>query len=354
MYNRRVEAAKSNRIQTLDSLRGIAALVVILFHYTYRFPEAYSKNFDPGFSLRYGHYGVQLFFIISGFVIYMTVERCKTVGEFAYRRWSRLFPTYWICLCITLVSLHFLGPQNRVQPLGVVATNFTMLQTFLNRPHVDTAYWSLEQELLFYVLIGLVAWRKALPYMMWVCLAWMGLTVALWFVPLSDYKRTLLNSEYSMLFTAGMYFYQWFKGDSSRRTFAMIGLSYLVALGEAVRVARAESAVRAVAESPVNVCLVITLCYVVFVGFVTGRLEWLNNRILLFLGAISYPLYLIHQNLGYGILTSLEKAGHTGGIWLVLPLAISVALASCVNYLFDKPIQGWLRGLAKAKPSAGS
>lgn len=332
------KAIAAKRIGPLDGLRGLAALVVVLFHYTARYSDAYSTKFLPGFKFIYGHYGVQLFFIISGFVIYMTIEKVSGVRDFAYRRWSRLYPTYWLCLIITLVSVHLLGPADRSIPVNMQLLNVTMLQGILAKPHVDSVYWSLSQELLFYLLIAVVAGLKQLKNIRWICLGWMALTVAFWFVPFSDYKRSLLNTEYSMLFTAGIYFYRIYKDGNSKSNWAMVALAFVVALGEAYK-----HPVAPKAEDFAVVAAVITGCFGLFSLFVLGKLEFFGNKFLGFFGAISYPLYLLHQNIGYGILQKLEGANYSGGVFLLIPLLVSIGLASLVTYGYEARVAKYLR-----------
>src|SRR3954471_184909 len=84
------------RIAELDALRGLAALGVALFHFSLLDPAA-----GPGFAI--GASGVDLFFIISGFVILMTLERTRDWKDFLVGRFSRLYPAYWAC--VTLAAL---------------------------------------------------------------------------------------------------------------------------------------------------------------------------------------------------------------------------------------------------------
>ena len=78
------------RINELDALRGIAAFMVLLFHYTSRYGSLYSQ--EQLFSVPWGQYGVQLFFITSGFVIYLTLEKTRKPMDFIVSRFSRLYP----------------------------------------------------------------------------------------------------------------------------------------------------------------------------------------------------------------------------------------------------------------------
>jgi len=84
---------KNNRIAFLDGLRGLAILGVLIFHAYGSFPQHLpSGDRFVVVPIRLGYVGVQLFFIISGFVILMTLEKCSTLFDFGVRRWLRLFP----------------------------------------------------------------------------------------------------------------------------------------------------------------------------------------------------------------------------------------------------------------------
>src|SRR5262245_55208370 len=87
-----MDRSQSGRFLELDVLRGLAAMTVVFFHFSRhgtRYFEAYPFDFWPG------EFGVHLFFTISGFVIYFTLERSRTVGDFLFSRFSRLYPAYW-------------------------------------------------------------------------------------------------------------------------------------------------------------------------------------------------------------------------------------------------------------------
>src|SRR6185436_1577322 len=100
-------APAAERLVQIDGLRAIAALSVVAFHYTTRFDELYMHTAPTGLHLSHdaGLMGVQLFFAISGFVIFMTVDRVKRPMDFVAWRFSRLFPAYWAAVAITFVVL---------------------------------------------------------------------------------------------------------------------------------------------------------------------------------------------------------------------------------------------------------
>jgi len=104
-----VSTAARRRLRGLDALRGIAALAVCLFHYTYSFPRVTGRALDVNFVASAGHYGVDLFFIISGFVIFMTLEKNRSVYDFIDARIARIYPAFWAALLIAVAVLCFSG-----------------------------------------------------------------------------------------------------------------------------------------------------------------------------------------------------------------------------------------------------
>jgi peptidoglycan/LPS O-acetylase OafA/YrhL len=88
-----------NRIIELDSLRGIAALAVVFYHYTTRFDAKFQTTvITDRISFPYGHYGVELFFIISGFVIFMSVKNDMKPQTFLKKEQQDFFQ-YFGCQC---------------------------------------------------------------------------------------------------------------------------------------------------------------------------------------------------------------------------------------------------------------
>lgn len=82
---------------------------------------------------------------------------------------------------------------------------------------------------------------------------------------------------------------------------------------------------------------------VLFGGFIIGRLGWIIAAPLLYLGDISYPLYLLHHNIGYILISRMQQAGFTARPWLLVPVLVSLLLATAVNLLVEKPSRRLLR-----------
>ncbi|MBC8152273.1 MAG: acyltransferase, partial [Bacteroidetes bacterium] len=135
------------RIRELDALRGIAALLVVLFHFTMFRPQA-----EYGF--KYGVTGVDLFFMISGYVIFLTINRVRDWRDFIVSRVARLYPAYWTAVLLTTLLLYVFD-RPHFFPKATLA-NLTMLQNFVGTGDLDGAYWTLAVELIFYGLMLLL------------------------------------------------------------------------------------------------------------------------------------------------------------------------------------------------------
>lgn len=138
----------SQRLAWLDTLRGIAACAVILAHICDKYWPSYAQYFQLG------NFGVVLFFLCSGFVIPLSIEK-TTLRQFWRRRFFRLYPLYWFSLALTLL----LGVSDAYQPAAVLA-NATMLQALFGAPNVSSIYWSLGAEMLFYIVATTLAALK--------------------------------------------------------------------------------------------------------------------------------------------------------------------------------------------------
>src|ERR1700733_8298890 len=98
-----------HRLKVLDAFRALAILAVLLHHYLVRWAPPYYETNLYGYQHVYSHWfnfgylGVRFFFMISGFVIFMTLEHCKHAFEFWFRRVARLYPAYILCTIMTFI-----------------------------------------------------------------------------------------------------------------------------------------------------------------------------------------------------------------------------------------------------------
>lgn len=311
----------------LDALRGLAALAVVAFHYTTHY-EAQVGHVQPlGVGFPVGNYGVHLFFLISGFVIFMTLQRTRTAMDFVVSRFSRLFPAYWAAMAVTAAVVYTIGLPGQRLPLRDLLLDLTMVQDLLGAEQLDGSYWTLEVELLFYA--QMLAWfalgqlkRIRLIIAGWLALAVVyGLCTKLG-LHFSYLAREVLILRHIPFFAIGILFYRLHATDGQdRRDVAMLGLCLL-----AIAVAY-----------PPKYFLVAAVCTAIFALFVAGRLRWLRLAPLAWLGAISYALYLLHQSIGFVLIHWLEHHGVAPVLAVVLTVAVMFGLATALNRLVERP-----------------
>src|SRR5690349_15099417 len=160
--------ARSVRFTELDGLRGIAALSVATMHLTSG-EKAFGRVIEGLPNLSIFQYGIQLFFIISGFVIMMSLSRMASTRDFFVARAARLFPAYWTCLAFTVLVLAVLSPA-LAPSAGTILANATMMQRWLGVDDVDGSYWTLFFEMNFYLIMAGLHWTKLLPRLKVICL----------------------------------------------------------------------------------------------------------------------------------------------------------------------------------------
>lgn len=319
------------RIRQFDALRGLAALAVVLFHYIVQYPRLFDlppTGLAPVF--KYGGYGVDLFFMISGFVITMALQQAAGMRAFVAARFVRLYPAYWVAVTVTFIICDLASLEKLQVTFKDYVANLTMLQRLLGFEHVDGAYWSLEVEWLFYASIAcffLVPLKR-----IWIWLAvWLIAAIVTQHLPwqfgagsrLGQLSGTFLAFRYIHLFILGAAFY-------------LVRQEKRVALTSALLIAGALACQFAAEGADVGI---LTLGYAaIFYAVVQGRLKWMGeNRVLLFLGSISYSLYLIHQHNGYVIINGLTKAGWPYWLSVIIALIAVLVGATLLNQLVEEP-----------------
>ncbi len=331
------EASPSSRVVELDALRGIAALAVVAFHYTTQYGQQYGHTTPLGFGFPPGNYGVNLFFLISGFVIFMTLERTRTAMDFVVSRFSRLYPAYWAAMALTAIFVYLLGMPEQRLSLRDLLLNLTMVQQILGGEHLDGSYWTLQVELFFYAQMLLWFALGQLKRIHVIILLWLGLAMGYGEVVqhrmhFSYLARELLILRHIPFFALGILFYRLHtRPQENRLNYAMMGLC-LVAIAVA---------------NPLVFLWVGLACCGIFLLFVNNLLSWLRGAFFVFLGSISYSLYLLHQAIGFALIHDLERRGVPSVLACLLTLAIVLTLASALTFVVERPamrkIRSWWR-----------
>lgn len=355
-----------SRLRSLDGLRAVAILLVMVFHYFYAFARPvhnghlypYQDYFAGVPIFKFGDSGVLLFFLISGFVISLTLENCATVYEFLVRRFARLWPPLAAWSAITFLLLTWSdAPFAKLRaPLWedfLPSLTFTPREMwrgwFPGVEWMDFVYWTLVVEVRFYLIAAIVFF--ALPRIR-IGLSLTAIATANFlaraglqtFYPdaVPVYNLTAIP-DHLPWFAAGSVFYELYAGKIGRRhAAALLSISLLLILKMGLR----GWGTNADAVYPI----VIPLVYFVVLWAVATHLPiaaifaspWLAA-----IGLWSYSIYLLHQPVGLVLISIIP---HSLPIWLSALLAGMVCLIvialGYVSYMFiERPGQQLLSRL---------
>jgi peptidoglycan/LPS O-acetylase OafA/YrhL len=297
----------TKRLYVLDLLRFTAALAVVGLHYVPSHPELWGSSvgaFDgvtPVF--KYGWLGVEAFFVISGFVICMS-SWGRPLSHFFVSRVTRLMPAYMCAVLITATVL-LLVPLGRPRPhLSYVGVNLTMLQGFLHVKHLDNVYWTLFVELKFYLLFSIVVafgvtYRRVVAF----CLIW---AVASLFAISSGsaFLRGLTEPRSAPLFIAGIVLYLIHRFGPDLLLWSLLATSIGV---EAAGLAQRDEITTGRAAYGVAL-IVMFVIFAVMTAVALGWFDWVRWPGLVTLGALTYPLYLLHHEIGLVVIQGLHDS----------------------------------------------
>lgn len=333
------------RLYALDLLRFGAALAVVVYHYSARgrgwhtpvqalFPRLHPVT-------QYGWMGVELFFLISGFVICMS-SWGRQVGSFFISRVTRLFPAYLVAVVLTASVVAAWPGLGLNTSKDNVLVNFTMVEMPLGVTPVDSVYWTLLVELRFYLLFALVVWRgvtyqRAVSF----CVLWTAASV---FVPMfaPHFAGQVLDSQYSAYFVAGIAFYLIHRFGPNLLLVSIVVASYILATNAILGDVKTQ---RTVAGNHLSLTVVyglLAICFALMALVATGRLSWIHGKWTVVLGAITYPLYLIHQAIGFTVINRLDSRVDAHVLLISLILVMIVA-AWLIHRLAEKPLAPRIR-----------
>ncbi|MCE7922002.1 MAG: acyltransferase [Haliscomenobacteraceae bacterium CHB4] len=333
-----------NRLLELDALRGIAALMVVLFHFTMERPEMY-------LGFKYGVTGVDFFFIISGFVIFLTLSSTKNWKDFVVSRFSRLFPTYWAVVTFTAlmtVVYRLLHHESMSGLLTQYLGNMTMIQYYFKIPNLDEPYWTLLIEMQFYVVMLLIFSLRWLNRITLIGLAGLAFVTLNHFVlsgaaPLIfKFSRGLVGLiNHFPLFFAGILFYK-IKFHQGRR---LSKIPLLAACLGAQIVLYPDGGTSFIYISQVEYAAMLAIYFTVFSLYAFDIPLRIVNRATVFLGTISYSLYLVHKFVCKSlIIPALEQVGlHFWVIVFAVCLPVVILLATLITFYVEKPALQYIR-----------
>jgi peptidoglycan/LPS O-acetylase OafA/YrhL len=328
----------------IDIARFLAAVSVLCFHYF----STTGKILEPGFIRTYlenGFFGVQLFFMISGFVIYYSLQ--NGIQRYVIGRFLRIYPLFWVCCTITYLVTIFFGDSHL--PVTTYLYNLLIVNDGKTAFMIDGSYWTLTHELFFYVYIGLFVYffgKKHIEYFFYIWLAVLSSAIFFELHTLLIFKVLLVRSGFYFIF-GGLLALLW----HTRRSASL------------VQIIRRSIGLLLAASMPVYLSLVLqkntgaitnhfgmydgiqyyivlglfvlTICLVIFSSYVR------NSTILraaVVLGGITYPVYLLHQVIGATLL------GDIYGVYSLASAAsaILICVISYLLYRYDLDIRKYL------------
>ncbi|MFI9565524.1 acyltransferase family protein [Streptomyces rishiriensis] len=347
------------RLRALDGLRLIAALMVAVYHYAGRDGEvSRAWGTSPGLQFptlhgfaAYGCLGVQVFFVISGFVICMS-GWCRPLRSFVASRVSRLMPAYWAA--VLLVTAVFALPPvvfEAVSPSDALV-NLTLLQQPLGVDRVLGVCWTLWAEIRFYALFALCVVlpganrRRVVVF----CAGWtMAAAIAqAAHQPLLD---VVLMPAYAPFFVGGVGLYLVHRDRRDAYAWGIVAAGFLIGQHYAVRQLSNASDPHAFAHrTSLGIVLVVAFGFVAVGAIALGRLNRANWRWLTVAGTLTYPFYLVHEHLGWVAIRFLHRGLHVpSAATFALTLVSMLLLALLLNRLVERPLAPRLkRALSRA------
>ncbi|WP_328547896.1 acyltransferase [Streptomyces platensis] len=339
----------ASRLRALDGLRLLAALMVAAYHYggrdgeiaqawggspLHQFPTA-----APLFA--YGCLGVQIFFVISGFVICLSGWG-RTLRAFIASRVSRLYPAYWAAILLVTAVFALPWVAYKALPPSEVLTNLTMLQQPLGVDRVLGVCWTLWAEMRFYALFALCV---VLPgatrgRVVLFCAGW-TLAAALAQAAHEPFLDTVLMPEYAPFFIGGIGLYLLHRyGARDPIAWAIVLVSWLIGQHYAVvKLWHAPSVDAFSYRSTAGIIAVITLGFALVAAVALGKLRWANWRWLTVAGALTYPFYLVHEHLGWVVVRALHHgAGLPSYATLMLTVGLMLLLAWVLHRFIERPL----------------
>lgn len=356
----------SQRLRALDGLRGVAILLVMGFHYFYHLESFYYKStlypygetFSSVLIFKYGYMGVELFFIISGFVIAMTLESSRSVIDFVIRRFARIWPALIVSAILTFFLLNWSDAPfalHRRQSWPNFLPSLTLTPPslwsgwFPKVDYVTGVYWSLVVEIRFYMIAVILFWlfsREKLARNLVIFTLVVYIARALLRRAMPGYNGVydaLFIPDYLPWFAAGAVFYELYKERLAKGA-ALIMLAMMYAL-----IARVSTNYAMIGRDPVfaSAAALFFLTLFWFLATKPTSIRIFEIRPLVWIGECSYSIYLYHYAVGMILISQVSKTiGLAPQLFLVAAISLLVLAVGRVSYAtVENPARRWLTKL---------
>lgn len=348
------EKPRPRRLLSIQALRGLAALAVVAYHAARHLGKAVDASALTRFT-QPGHAGVDLFFVLSGFIILHVhrrdIGRPNRLGRYAWQRFVRLMPIYWIALAATIATM-LVGHADDVTAarVGLSASLLPVSQD----PLLGVA-WTLQHEMLFYSAFALLLTHRGLGLS---CLAlwllWGAAQASGALPPAFDLPR--FTSLFNVQFLFGMAAALAVGSGRIRRGGRLAACGGLLLL--AVGVLEASGWIDGYGSFARLAYGVPSALLITGLASWEGRAERQIPRMMVFVGEASYSLYLFHL-LGIGIAwqvwrrSGIDAAARLPTCFLFL-MAGALACGFGFHLIVEAPLLRWLRSLPPGRQKATS
>lgn len=284
----------------LDGLRGIAISLVVLFHMFARWTvlTPWLAEYASLWPVKYGYLGVELFFLISGYLIAKSLESSKGFMHFAFKRWLRLFPSMLLASFLILTTAGLLSER----PSGMPSWQDALPGMLFMHPYffekvfgmsvqpLEWAYWSLFVEVVFYAVFGLMYFLRkqlAVSGLAAIFLAAASYKFGIAYISLAPSIVIMKSIDACFIhfgwFYLGSVLYQ--RQKISAGLLGFMGTIFCLCIYTTV------------GNDHIGASMCILLYCLFYAGVRTNALYGvLTAKWLVWVGFISYPLYLIHEN----------------------------------------------------------
>jgi len=357
---------KMGRLQYLDGLRGVAISTVVLVHAYASWPRLvpYGDQLANFPLIQNGWLAVELFFLISGFVIFMSLDKSSDAKSFLLNRWVRLFPAMLICSALILLLSQFLPDRPQGPPtLAALAPGLLFLDPFwlshfgISAQSLEGTFWSLYVEVAFYVIVGVIYFVLGRRGALLCIFSLFCIAVALNILrsELPDFANSFLVRKLLVISDhTGMIYFGWFLSGMlayeafvHRKRWSLLrGLAVGILAALTVFLSTASVQGRTIhAEFPA--IFVVLLFYATVASATMQRL--ISNRVFVFIGFVSYPLYLLHES---PMIAGIVKLGRIFPsfpplLLPILPIALLVALSWIVATYLEPALRSRLAPIAR-------
>lgn len=317
----------------IDIIRVISVFLVVLYHYTYRYNQLFESNIEFNFVIQHGSYAVLTFFLMSGYFATKDFEYLDA-KKYGIKRFFRLFPSYWVAIIIVYPITKLYLPTRAVS-LRDFFLNFTMCQTIFGAGDVDGAYWTLFCELFFYCLVVLICILKLKRWTLHLIIAYAVLLVLLNICKMLGLNLSLMKVNdmmYLYCFLIGVVislFHQKYVKSNIIKT--LLCISVAIFEMQQFFLHNYSSGLFLVAST-----MIFVMCIKLW-DYKPIKKQNASMYLVRFLVDVSFPLYLVHQNIGYVVMNSLDNIGATLEFILIIPLLLTFIIAVLLHYTIEIP-----------------